>query len=45
MAKYLKIFTYAEKKYQKLSDAEFGRLIRAGLHYKETGEIKEHPEA
>lgn len=38
MAKYLKIFTDAEKKYQKLSDAEFGRLIRAGLHYKETGE-------
>lgn len=38
MAKYLKIFTDAEKKYQKLSDAEFGRLIRAGLHYKGTGE-------
>lgn len=38
MAKYLKIFTDAETKYQKLSDAEFGRLIRAGLHYKETGE-------
>ena len=38
MAKYLKIYTDAEQKYQKLSDAEFGRLIRAGLHYKETGE-------
>lgn len=38
MPKYLKIFTDAETKYQKLSDAEFGRLIRAGLHYKETGE-------
>ena len=45
MAKYLKIYTDAEQKYQKLSDAEFGRLIRAGLHCKETGEIKEHPEA
>lgn len=38
MAKYLKIFTDAEAKYRKLSDAEFGRLIRAGIHYKETGE-------
>lgn len=38
MAKYLKVYTDAEQKYQKLSDAEFGRLIRAGLHYKETGE-------
>ena len=38
MAKYLKIFTDAEERYKKLSDAEFGRLIRAGLHYKETGE-------
>lgn len=38
MAKYLKVYTDAGQKYQKLSDAEFGRLIRAGLHYKETGE-------
>lgn len=38
MAKYLKVYTDAEQKYQKLSDAEFGRLIRAGVHYKGTGE-------
>ena len=41
MAKYLKVYTDAEEKYQKLSDAEFGRLIRAGLHYKATGEVIE----
>lgn len=35
--KYLKIFVDCLDKYQKLNDAEFGRLIRAALTYKATG--------
>ena len=35
---YLKLFTDALEKYRKLNDAEFGRLIRAALTYKATGE-------
>ena len=35
--KYLKIFVDYLDKYQKLNDAEFGRLIRAALTYKATG--------
>ena len=35
---YLKLFVDCLEKCQKLSDAEFGRLIRAALHYKANGE-------
>lgn len=34
---YLKLFVDCLEKYQKLNDAEFGRLIRAALSYKATG--------
>ena len=34
---YLKLFVDCLEKYQKLNDTEFGRLVRAALHYKETG--------
>lgn len=34
---YLKLFVDSIEKYQKLNDAEFGRLIRAALTYKATG--------
>lgn len=38
---YLKLFVDARERYQKLSDAEFGRLIRAALTYKAEGvEVK-----
>lgn len=36
---YLKLFVDSLERYQKLSDAEFGRLIRAGLIYKATGTV------
>ena len=36
--KYLKLFADSLEKYQKLSDAEFGRLVRVALHYVRTGE-------
>lgn len=36
--KYLKLFVDSLEKYQKLNDAEFGRLIRAALAYKANGE-------
>jgi len=35
---YLKLFVDCLDKCQRLKDAEFGRLIRAALHYKATGE-------
>lgn len=35
---YLKIFVDCLEKCQKLNDTEFGRLIRAALHYKANGE-------
>lgn len=35
---YLKLFVDSLEKYQKLNDAEFGRLIRAALTYKANGE-------
>ena len=35
---YLKLFVDCLERYQKLNDAEFGRLIRAALRYKATGE-------
>ena len=35
---FLKLFVDALERYQKLSDAEFGRLIRAALIYKRSGE-------
>ena len=38
---YLKLFVDSLERYQKLSDAEFGRLIRAGLIYKATGTVPE----
>lgn len=34
---YIKLFVDCLEKYQKLSDAEFGRLVRAGLYYQKTG--------
>ena len=37
MACYLKLFVDSLEKYQKLSDSEFGRLVRAALRYKATG--------
>ena len=38
---YLKLFVDCLDRYQKLNDAEFGRLIRAALSYKATGvEVK-----
>lgn len=37
MASYLKLFVDCLEKYQKLSDSEFGRLVRAALRYKATG--------
>ena len=37
MASYLKLFVDCLEKYQKLSDSEFGRLVRAALQYKATG--------
>lgn len=41
MACYLKLFVDVRERYQKLSDAEFGRLIRAALTYKSEGvEVK-----
>lgn len=41
MACYLKLFVDVRERYQKLSDAEFGRLIRAALTYKAEGvEVK-----
>jgi len=36
--KYLKIFVDSLERYRKLSDAEYGRLMRAALTYKATGE-------
>lgn len=38
MAEYLKVWADDLEQYRKLSDAEYGRLIRAALHYKRTGE-------
>ena len=38
MAEYLKVWVDDLEQYRKLSDAEYGRLIRAALHYKRTGE-------
>lgn len=38
MSTYLKLFVDCLEKYQKINDAEFGRLIRAALHYKANGE-------
>lgn len=35
---YLKLFVDSLEKYKKLSDAEFGRLARAALRYKATGQ-------
>lgn len=35
---YLKLFVDCLDKYQKLNDSEFGRLVRAALRYKATGE-------
>lgn len=38
---YLKLFVDCLEKYRKLNDTEFGRLIRAALHYKANGgEVK-----
>ena len=37
LASYLKLFVDCLEKYQKLSDSEFGRLVRAALRYKATG--------
>ena len=37
MNSYLKLFVDCLDKYRKLTDAEFGRLIRAALNYKSTG--------
>lgn len=37
MAIYLKLFVDCLDKYRKLSDSEFGRLVRAALTYKATG--------
>lgn len=36
--KYLKVFVDWLERYQRLSDAEFGRLMRAAIAYKATGE-------
>ena len=36
--KYLKLFADSLEKYRKLSDGEFGRLVRIALHYVRTGE-------
>ena len=41
MAEYLKVFTDAVERFQKLSDAEFGRLMRAALIYKRSGDVIE----
>ena len=38
MAEFLKVWVDDLEQYRKLSDAEYGRLIRAALHYKRTGE-------
>lgn len=35
---YLKLFVDCLEKYEALNDTEFGRLVRAGLRYKATGE-------
>lgn len=37
MAAYLKLFVDSLERYQKLSDGEFGRLVRAALQYKADG--------
>ena len=37
MACYLKLFVDSLEKFQKLSDSEFGRLVRAALRYKAAG--------
>ncbi len=37
MDTYLKLFCDSLEKYKRLDDAEFGRLVRAGLLYKSTG--------
>ena len=41
MGTYLKLFVDSLEKYQKLSDAEFGRLMRAALNYKSMGVEKD----
>ena len=41
MGTYLKVFVDSLEKYRKLNDAEFGRLMRAALTYKATGEVVE----
>ena len=39
---YLKLFVDCLEKYEMLNDTEFGRLVRAALRYKATGEQTDH---